>query len=311
MERPQKDRPPLLLAGPTASGKSALALALAERTGAIIVNADSQQVYDGWRILSARPSPAEEARAPHRLFGHVPLQASYSAGAWLRDAERALAEARRAGRPAILVGGTGLNFKALTEGIAPIPPTGPAIRAAAEAELERLGIRAFAEALAARDPETVAALDRANPMRLLRAWEVLAQTGRGLAAWRSETAAPLLPLSEARAVALVPPRSWLYARTEARFEAMLRAGVLEEVREVMARSLPPEAPGLKAVGAPELMAHLRGELSLSDAIRAAQTATRRYAKRQLTWIRNQMAEWPRLDPSAEPAEALADRLVRG
>jgi tRNA dimethylallyltransferase len=298
---------PILVAGPTASGKSALALALAEATGGAVVNADSQQVYDGWRILSARPAPEEEARAPHFLYGHVPMEAEYSAGAWLRDAARVLAALAAERRRAIVVGGTGLYFAALTEGLAPIPPVPPETRAEAGALLAREGVERLAARLARRDPETAARLDPANPMRVLRAWEVLEATGEGLAAWRRRTEPPVVPPGASVRRALAPPRDWLRARCDARLDAMLRAGVLEEVRAVMARGLTPSAPGLRALGAPEFMAHLRGETGLDEALAAAKAATRRYAKRQLTWVRNRMADWPRIE---EPiTHASIPRLV--
>jgi tRNA dimethylallyltransferase len=212
-------------------------------------------------------------------------------GAWLRELGDVLEQCRARGLRPIIAGGTGLYFKALTEGLAPIPPIPPETRAAAEAELERLGLAGFAAALAERDPETSAALDRANPVRLLRAWEVLEATGRGLAAWRRGTAPPLLPLEQTVALALLPPREWLHARCDARFDAMLAEGLLDEVARVMALGLDPNLPGMKAVGASDFMAHLRGELTLDEALARAKTATRRYAKRQLTWVRNQMSEW--------------------
>jgi tRNA dimethylallyltransferase len=295
---------PILLAGPTASGKSALALALAQRLGGAVVNADSQQVYDGWRILTARPTPDEELRAPHFLYGHIPLDAEYSAGVWLRDVAVVLRECAARSLVPIITGGTGLYFKALTEGLAPIPLIPPAIRAGAEADLERLGLVRFAVALAERDPETAATLDRANPARLLRAWEVLAATGTGLAEWRRRTAPPQLPLDGVHALALTPTRDWLYARCEARFDAMLAEGVLDEARHVRKLGLDPALPAMKAVGAPELMAHLRGERTLAEAATGVKTATRRYAKRQLTWVRNQMFHWHRLS-SHNAAENLA------
>ncbi len=286
---------PLLIAGPTASGKSALALALAQRFGGAVINADSQQVYRDWRILSARPTPGDEIQAPHFLYGHVALDAEYSAGAWLRDLAGVLEQCRARDLRPIITGGTGLYFKALTEGLAPIPPIPPDFRAAAEAELQRLGLARFAARLAERDPETAAALDRANPARLLRAWEVLETTGTGLAEWRRATSPPLLPLDRTVAFALTPPRPWLQARCDARFDAMLEQGALDEVARVMARvkaqRLDPALPGMKALGAPQLMAHLAGALSLDEAVTRAKTATRRYAKRQLTWARNQMFHW--------------------
>lgn len=290
---------PILIAGPTASGKSALALSLAERLDGVVINADSQQIYREWRVLSARPSPEEEARAPHRLYGHATLAEDYSVGHWLRDLEPVLAEARAVGRVPIIVGGTGLYFRALTKGLAEIPPTPDEIRAQGEAELERLGLHAFANALAARDPDTAAQTDLENPRRVLRAWEVLEATGRGLADWRAATPPPLIPLAEARAIALTPPRDWLYARCEARFDHMIADGVLDEVRAVAAAFDP--LPDLKAVGAEELLAHLQGTLPLDEAIAKAKTETRRYAKRQLTWIRNQMGDWPTLD-ATRPSE---------
>lgn len=286
---------PILIAGPTASGKSALALGLAERLGGVIVNADSQQVYADWRLLSARPAEADLARAPHVLFGHLPLDADYSTGAWTREAMAAIADAQAQGLRPILVGGTGLYFTALTQGLAPIPPVPPLMRAEAEAELQRLGLTRFAAELARRDPATAAVTDLANPMRLLRAWEVLEATGQGLAAWHATTGAPLLPLDQVVALVLTPDRAWLYQRCEARFDAMLAGGVLDEVRAVMARNYPPAAPGLKAVGAPDLMAYLRGEITLEQAAQEAKTATRRYAKRQLTWARNQLFQWHALE----------------
>ncbi len=309
--RRQSSRParPVLIAGPTASGKSAVALALANRLGGMVINADSQQVYREWRVLTARPSPAEEAQAPHRLYGHVGLAEAYSVGRWLDEVRLVLSEARAAGPTPIVVGGTGLYFKALTEGLAPIPEIPAELRAAGEAELERLGLGLFAERLSARDPETAAALDLTNPRRVMRAWEVLEATGTGLAAWKARTPPPLLPRAACTAIVLVPRRDWLRRRSDARLEAMLAAGALDEVRNVLSLDLPEGMPGLKAVGAAELARHLRGELTLADAAARAKVETGRYAKRQHTWIRNQMAEWCALDPSdpdtAERALALA------
>ena len=296
---------PVLIAGPTASGKSALALSLAEETGGAIINADSQQVYSGWRVLSARPSVEDEARAPHYLYGHVAMDADYSTGHWLRDTEKVLADCAANNLRPIIVGGTGLYFKALTEGLAPIPAVPSEVRAAGEAELARLGREQFAESFAARDPETAAKIDLENPRRVLRAWEVLEASGTGLAEWQARTPPPLLRLEDCETIALTPPRDWLYARCEARFDAMLAEGALDEVRAVMAMELPAAAPSLKAVGAPELMAHLRGEMTLQAASDAAKQETRRYAKRQSTWIRNQMAGWTTAPNAADAASMLA------
>lgn len=285
---------PILIAGPTASGKSALALALARELGGQIINADSQQVYSTWRVLTARPSPAEEAQAPHRLYGHVALDQTYSAGRWLAQVSPLLAGPRP-----IIVGGTGLYFKALTEGLAPIPQIPPAVRAAGEAELARLGRANFAARLAGRDPQTAAGLDLDNPRRVLRAWEVLEATGTGLAEWQARTPPPVCPLDKCHAVALHPDRAALYARCDQRFELMMRDGAVDEARAVLAMDLPPEAPGLKAVGAGALFDWLGGRITRQDAIVRAKTETRRYAKRQMTWIRNQMAAWHHL-PTADP-----------
>jgi len=295
---------PILIAGPTASGKSDLALGLARRLGGAVINADSQQVYRDWRILTARPSPEDEAQAPHFLYGHMALDVEYSVGGWLADLAETLEECRARALTPIITGGTGLYFKALTEGLAPIPPIPPDIRANAEAELQRLGLTGLAAELTRRDPETTASLDQANPMRLLRAWEVLQATGTGLAEWHRATAPPLLPLERTTAFALTPPRDWLHARCDARFDAMLAEGVLDEVGRVMALGFDPALPGMKAVGAPELMAHLAGSLALDEAVIGAKTATRRYAKRQLTWARNQMFHWQAL-AGHNPAENLA------
>lgn len=292
---------PILIAGPTASGKSALAIALAQKLGGVVINADSQQVYTEWQILSARPSEEEHAAAPHRLYGHVSIAEEYSVGHWLRDAVTVMAEVRDANLVPIFAGGTGLYFKALTEGLAPIPQVPSDIRATGELELERVGLAAFAEAFASRDPTTAEILDLDNPRRVLRAWEVLEATGTGLAGWQARTPAPLVPLTACHAVALVPDRAELYARCEARFDKMMAAGALGEVKAVDALDLVSEKPGLKAVGALPLRAHLAGEISLETAIARAKTDTRRYAKRQLTWVRNQMAAWQQIsspDPSA-------------
>lgn len=303
---------PILLYGPTASGKSALALALAERLGGAVVNADSQQVYDTWRILTARPSAEDEARAPHFLYGHVPLDAAYSVGRWLGEVRAVLDTCRERGLVPIVTGGTGLYFRALTEGLAPIPAVPPQVRADAEAALHRHGLPSLAEELAQRDPETAAAIDLANPARVLRAWEVLEATGTPLARWQARTDPPLLPLGGVQAVALTPPRDWLHARCDARLDAMIADGALVEVEAVMTRGLAWSQPGMKAVGAAELGRHLRGEITLAEAVSAAKTATRRYAKRQLTWARGQMADWTAITATEQDTRlaALTGRLER-
>jgi tRNA dimethylallyltransferase len=273
---------PVLIAGPTASGKSDLAMRIAETGGGVIVNADALQVYDGWRILTARPSEGDAARVPHRLYGHVPFEAEYSVGNWLR----AVAPLLDTGVRPIFVGGTGLYFRALTEGLAEIPPTPPGIRAAAEA-LEPAELLAD---LDREDPVIAARIDRANPARLRRAWEVLRATGRPLSSWQDETGPPLLALADSYPILLDAERDWLAARIAARFDAMLAGGVLEEARANLSRW---DAAGgaRKAIGAPELIAHLRGETTLAEARDAAITASRQYAKRQRTWFRARMQGW--------------------
>ena len=280
-------RRPILIAGPTASGKSALGLALAERFGGTVINADALQVYANWRILTARPSAEEEARVPHRLYGHVAADDPYSVGRWLRE----LAPLLEGPRLPIILGGTGLYFSALTEGLAEIPPVPEAIRQEALARIGREGAGALLAELDAEDPETAARIDRRNPMRIQRAWEVLRATGRPLASWHRETPPPLLPLARAEALLLMPGRDWLAARIARRFDAMLAAGALEEARA----NLPgwrADLPSAKAIGAAALIAHLRGEITLEAARESAITATRQYAKRQRSWFRARMAAWP-------------------
>lgn len=277
---------PVLIAGPTASGKSALALKIAQRLGGAIINADSMQVYAGWRILTARPSPEDKARAPHHLYGHVAQDADYSVGHWLRD----VAPLLEAGPRPIIVGGTGLYFTALTEGLAEIPPIPPFVRA--EADALRLGGK-LDQMIKALDSATRARVDLQNPMRVQRAWEVLRATSRGLADWQDATAPPLLPLKRCHALLLDADRDWLNARIAHRFESMLAAGALDEVSANLA-AMQTGHLSAKAIGAPELAAHLRGEMSLNEATEAATIATRQFAKRQRTWFRARMKDWQRI-----------------
>lgn len=275
---------PVLIAGPTASGKSALALAIAETGGGVVVNADALQVYADWRVLSARPSAEEEARAPHALYGHVGRETTYSVGHWLRE----VAPLLDGPRP-IVVGGTGLYFSALTEGLAEIPATPPEIRAQADAI-------ALPDLVASLDAETRGRIDLANRARVQRAWEVLRATGRGIAAWQADTPPPLLPLSRAQPIVLRPDPAWLNARIARRFDAMLQEGALDEARAALPH-WQPAAPWARAIGAPELVAHLRGETDLATAREAAIIASRQYAKRQRSWFRSRMGEWRGLDPA--------------
>lgn len=286
---------PVLLAGATASGKSALALAIARQTGASIVNADALQVYRDWRILTARPSDEEEAQAPHLLYGHVGFSEPWSVGDWLRQLARILADHREQGRPLVIVGGTGLYFTMLTEGMAEIPPVSPATRERSEAILSREGPEALAADLARRDPDTHGRIDLRNPVRIQRAWEVLEETGRGLAAWQAETPPPLLPLEKAQPLVLSIPRETLARRIDRRFDSMIEAGALDEVRRVQPL-WDPKLPAAKAIGARELMAHLDGRMTLEAACEKAKAATRQYAKRQRSWFRRKMGDWPRISP---------------
>lgn len=279
---------PVLIAGPTASGKSALALKIAETQGGVIVNADAIQVYRNWRVLTARPSLAEEARVPHLLYGHVPGDQAYSVGHWLRDLEPILAGPERP----IIVGGTGLYFSALTEGLAEIPPTPAPIRAEADARLSDEGRAAL---LAELDSATAARIDTQNPMRVQRAWEVQRTTGRGLASWQDATPPPRLALPNVQPILFDAPKDWLNARIARRFDAMLSQGALDEARDNL-DGFSTKLPSAKAIGAAELIAHLRGEMTLDAAREAATIATRQFAKRQRTWLRARMKSWTRHHP---------------
>ncbi|MCK6451398.1 MAG: tRNA (adenosine(37)-N6)-dimethylallyltransferase MiaA [Alphaproteobacteria bacterium] len=278
----------VVVAGPTASGKSALALALAEEFAGTVVNADSMQLYRGLRILTAQPDDAALARAPHRLYGVLEPDDPASAGRWRAMALDAIAEAREAGRLPVLVGGTGLYLRALMQGLAPVPPVPAEVREAARALHARLGAEGFHRALAERDPVTAAKLASSDTQRLIRAYEVVAATGRPLSAWQAEPAAPAGGLC-CFVMLLMPPRPALHAAIDARFLRMMEQGALDEARALMARNFDPRLPAMKALGVPELIRHLKGEISQEDAIRLAQQSTRRYAKRQATWFRHQLA----------------------
>ncbi len=288
-----------LIAGPTASGKSALALRLAEAAGGEIVNADSMQLYAGLRVLTAGPGPEDLARAPHHLFGVADPADGWSVGRWQRAARQAIDDILARGRHAVVVGGTGLYFAALTRGLAEVPQIPAEARAAAAADFETMGEDAFRARLAAADPAAAARIAPGDRQRLCRAWEVFAATGVSLSDHQA-SAEGALPAGSWTAVALEPPRDVLYARCDARLVAMLEAGAIDEVRALVARRLDPALPAMKAVGVRELAACLDGGLTRDAALAAAQQETRRYAKRQLTWMRGQMADWPRLT-EADPA----------
>ncbi len=276
---------PVLIAGPTASGKSALALRIAQEQGGVIVNADALQVFDGWRILTARPDDADLALAEHALYGHVPVDADYSVGHWLRDVAPLLQGRKRP----IIVGGTGLNFNALTNGLVDIPATPATLRQQANA----LPLPALLTDL---DTETKTRIDTQNRMRVQRAWEVLQNTGRSLAAWQDTTPPPLLPLDQTTAITLDAPKDWLNTRIEKRFDLMLQHGAVDEARAMLPQWNPAHLSS-KAIGAPELIAYLKGEISLQDARAAAIIASRQYAKRQRTWFRSRHKAWAHIDPS--------------
>ncbi len=278
----------IIVAGPTASGKSALALLLAEEFGGTIVNADSMQVYRDLPVLTAQPNTEERARAPHRLYGVIDAAEACSAGRWRGMALAEIASARDMGRVPILVGGTGLYLRALLEGLAPVPPVPSSVREAARALRARLGGEGFRAALATRDPEAAARLAPGDTQRLIRAWEVAAATGRTLAEWQRDQEPSTRP--RAAAILLMPPREALYAACDRRFLAMMEGGAAAEVERLLARRLDPALPAMKAVGVHELAALIEGRTSREEAIAAAQQATRRYAKRQYTWFRHQMPE---------------------
>jgi len=288
----------VLIAGPTASGKSALAFELAQKTGGIVINADSMQVYRDLRIITARPGVADEARVPHRLYGHVDAAENYSVGRWCQDARAVLEEAKSAGRVPILVGGTGLYFKALTQGLSAVPPTPLDIRAAVRARCDAEGAAALHAELIRRDPTMAARLKPGDGMRIARALEVLEATGRSLADWHRDGLPAILDPEEAVKIFLVVDRAELYRRIDARFDAMLAEGALDEVRALAGRSLDPLLPAMKAHGVPWLRRHLAGEISLEAAAAGGKQDTRRYTKRQATWFRNQMPGWTWAEPRA-------------
>ena len=295
----------VLIAGPTASGKSALALALARRLGGTIINADSMQVYADLAIITARPTAAETAEVPHLLYGHVDAAENYSAGRWAAAAANALREVQAGGRLPIVIGGTGLYFKALTEGLSDIPPVPEEVRQRVRGEAEGEASAALHARLAALDPETAARLQPGDRQRVLRALEVLAATGRPLAEWQAAPRRPYLDPATTFAVFLVPERADLVARIDVRFDAMLAEGALDEVAVLRARKLDPMLPAMRAHGVPGLIAHLDGVLSLEEAAARGKADTRAYAKRQMTWFRHQMPGWHALPVEAAEAAVMA------
>jgi tRNA dimethylallyltransferase len=291
----------ILIAGPTASGKSAVALKLAEKLGGVVVNADSMQVYRDLHIITARPTADEERRVPHRLYGHVDAAENYSVGRWVAEAAQALADARSRGQPAILVGGTGLYFSTLTRGIAAVPPIPAEVRHQVRARLATDGIAALQADLAKRDPQTAARLRPGDRARITRALEVVLATGRSLTDWHGDNRPASVDLARAAKVFLMPKRDELGLRIDARFDAMMASGALAEVRALAARHLDPNLPAMKAHGVPWLIRHLNGEITMAEAVAQSKRDTRHYTKRQVTWFRNQLPqfEW------VEPSQALA------
>jgi len=287
----------VLIAGPTASGKSALALDVAEGLGGVIVNADSMQVYRDLRVITARPTADDEARAPHKLYGFVDAAENYSVGRWYRDVEDALKEIGKQGRVPILVGGTGLYFKALTSGLAAVPPIPADIRAGVRGRLQHEGAPALHAELMRLDPATAQRVTANDRSRISRALEVVLATGRALSDWHREGLPPLIDPARAVKVFITCERKELVRRIEARFDTMMKSTAFDEVRRLAERKLDPALPAMKAHGVPWLIRHLNGEISREDAIAGAVMDTRRYAKRQLTWFRNQMKDWIWADPN--------------
>ncbi|MEO1015506.1 MAG: tRNA (adenosine(37)-N6)-dimethylallyltransferase MiaA [Pseudomonadota bacterium] len=292
-------RPALLIHGPTASGKTALALALAKRLDGEVVNADSMQVYSDLRVLSARPSDEELAIAPHYLFGHVDAATRYSTGVWLDQARKTLADIERRGKTAVVVGGTGLYFMSLIQGLSDVPPVPEDVRADVRGVLQADGVDGLRARLAQVDPAAAERLGAGDRQRLARAYEVWLATGRTLASFHANAAPPVLGAGEWLGIALTPPRARLYSLIDRRFDGMLVEGAMEEAKALAARGLDPELPAMKAHGMPWLAAYLRGEMSAAAAAEQSKRDTRRYAKRQFTWIARQFPFWTRV-PSISP-----------
>jgi tRNA dimethylallyltransferase len=290
ISNPEPKKPVALIAGPTASGKTALALWLAQRRDVTIINADSAQVYGALPILSAQPSIAEMASAPHRLFGYLDGRVACSAARWAEDAKAEIAEAHKAGRLPVLVGGTGLYLRTLLDGIAPIPEVEPKLRA----DVRALETEQAYAALEREDPGIAAILKAQDDSRIKRALEVIRSTGRSIAEWRKAKEGGIGGQVALHPLILLPPRDWLHQRCNQRFEMMIQHGAVDEVQALLAMDLPEDAPVLRAIGVPEIAAMLAGEIDKVDTIARGQAATRQYAKRQYTWFRNQSpAYWPR------------------
>jgi tRNA dimethylallyltransferase len=299
----------ILIAGPTASGKSALALALAEKLGGVIVNADSMQVYRDLRIITARPTPEEEARVPHRLYGHIDAAVNFSVGRWCTEAAGVLAAIKQERRAAIVVGGTGLYFNALTRGLAAVPPIPAQIRDEVRGRLATDGVEALHAELTERDPATAARLTPRDRARVTRALEVVLATGRSLTQWHDDNMPSSVDAARAAKIFLMPDRDELLRRIDARFDAMMAAGAREEVRALAARKLDPNLPAMKAHGVPWLIRYLNGEIALAEAVEGGKRDTRQYTKRQATWFRNQLPDFAWVAPSDAIAAVEAQLLA--
>ena len=300
---------PILIAGPTASGKSALALRLAALTDGCIINADAIQVYDCWSVLSARPDARETAQAPHHLYGHIGKYDSYSTGHWLRDVATCLQTAQEAKLRPIIIGGTGLYFAALTQGLAEIPATPDAVRAEGNKRRLEQGKDGFIADLARDDPETLARIDANNPARLQRAWEVLRATGTGLSHWQANTPPPLVDPAQAVTLHLNADRDWLAKRIERRFDLMMAQGAMDEVTAYCTDGWDPTLPSAQAIGAKELVQTRQGSLDLDRAITLAKDQTRQFAKRQRTWFRKRMRDWTVIDPEQMPSDQQLHKIA--
>lgn len=285
---------PILIAGPTASGKSALALKIASETNGAIINADALQVYSGWSLLTARPDATDLSVCPHYLYGHVEMTQDYSVGTWLKDASAQLTKCIKNNQRPIFVGGTGLYFTALTQGLSHIPDVSPNIRNNANTLAEQFGLDVFAKHLKQDDPETYDLIDVKNPVRTQRAWEVLQATGQGLSHWHKQRPAPIVSEKDADLIVLTSDTDWLNDRINRRFDYMIENGALKECKNALENWWDERLPSCKAIGAKELIEHLKGGLMLGDAIKEAKTQSRRYAKRQRTWFRNRMKSWTKI-----------------
>ena len=299
MENLDRKRDAILITGPTASGKSALAVRLAAEHDGVVVNADSMQVYDTLNVLTARPQPEDMGGIEHRLYGHVPAGAAYSTGDWLREAGALVTELHAQRRLPVFVGGTGLYFRALTGGLSDMPSIPEDIRERVRARLAAEGAEALHQDLAERDPQTAARLMPGDGQRILRALEVLETTGKSITAFQSATVPAIIDPDRAEKIVVLPDRGVLAARINQRFGLMLKAGAVEEVKALLAQNLPPAMPVMKAIGVPQIAAMLAGEMREAEVIERGAAATRQYAKRQMTWFRNQLDEsWRRIDPLA-------------